>query len=77
MPTIASKIDVEKCTRAIGNSFEVVLVAAARARELRIKRDLLGKYTNTTPVQALRDIETGEIGRERLYSARPVAKKRR
>ena len=76
MANIASKIDVEKCTRAIGNNFEVILVAASRAREIKSKRNIMGKYANSAPVQALFDIETGEVGRERLVSLRPTPKKR-
>lgn len=62
----SSAIDIEKCTKAIGNEFDLVLAAANRARELKAQRNPLQKYTSSAPVQALRDIEAGTAGAELL-----------
>lgn len=66
MLTPSSAIDIQKCTRIIGNEFDLILTAAYRARELRSQRNPMQKYPSSAPVQALRDIEAGIVGRELL-----------
>lgn len=62
----SSAIDIQKCTKVIGNEFDLVLAAASRARELKAQRNPMQKYPSSAPVQALRDIELGNFGRELL-----------
>jgi DNA-directed RNA polymerase omega subunit len=62
------KIDTEACVEnAGGNRFDLVLVAAARAREIsrKHKHDELTSQVNA-PVSALLDIQNGLVGKEYL-----------
>jgi len=64
----------EKAAEMVGNKFDLVLIASARAREL--KRGYIAKVaggyvqnvrgTNGPIVTALREIEEGHVGREYL-----------
>lgn len=56
-----ARITSEKATQVIGNKFEMILVAAARARELARGSRPLVKSNNGTVVTALREIEEGKI----------------
>ena len=60
MPRISS----EKAVQAVGNRYDLVLIAAARVREL--KRGHQPKLTtiNKEAVTALREIEEGLVGRD-------------
>lgn len=61
-------IDTELCTENVGgNRFDLVLVAAARSREIARKHrhDELTTQINA-PVSALLDIQEGRVGREYL-----------
>jgi DNA-directed RNA polymerase subunit omega len=64
--------DTDKCVEMIGNRFNLVLVAAQRARELRRgSRPLVDNINNTTPVVlALKEIEQGKVGIEYLKKIR-------
>jgi DNA-directed RNA polymerase subunit omega len=67
----------QRAAAQIGNKFDMVLIAAARARELRRgKRSLLIEDTSTPTVTALQEIENGLIGREYLRKLRPQVRKR-
>ena len=62
------EIDVERCVEAVGgNRFNMVLIAAARSREIRKK--FLGserpehQFPNVT---SLLDIQNGKVGQEYL-----------
>ncbi|NDA79062.1 MAG: DNA-directed RNA polymerase subunit omega [Actinobacteria bacterium] len=67
----------QRAAAQIGNKFDMVLIAAARARELRRgKRSLLIEDTATPTVTALQEIENGLIGREYLRKLRPQVRKR-
>lgn len=61
-----ARITSEIASNKIGNKYEMILIAAVRAREL--KRGDARKVTkeNKTLVTALREIEEGKIGREYL-----------
>ncbi len=62
------QIDTETCVEnAGGNRFDLVLIAAARAREIsrRHKHDELTTQVNA-PVSALLDVQTGLVGKEYL-----------
>jgi DNA-directed RNA polymerase subunit K/omega len=67
-----SSVDVQKCTEAAGgNKFNMILIAAARAREIRKK--FLGSerpehmFPNVT---SLLDIQDGKVGVEYLRKIR-------
>jgi DNA-directed RNA polymerase omega subunit len=59
-----TSIDVEKCVKNVGDRFNLVLIAAARAREIAAthKTAELTSQVNA-PVTALLDIQEGRIGR--------------
>lgn len=61
-----ARITSQKAVEAIGNRFELVLVATARARELKhnYAPKILSK--NGPLVTALREIEAGLVGRDYL-----------
>lgn len=65
-------IDTEKCVRNVaGNRFDLVLIAAARARELaRQHKASESPVQMNAPVSALLDIQSGKIGREYLKKVR-------
>ena len=65
-------IDTEKCVSMIGgNRFDLVLIAATRARELaRQHRHAENKSQLNAPVAALLDIQEGRVGREYLKRIR-------
>jgi DNA-directed RNA polymerase subunit omega len=62
MPTQCS----ERAVQAVGNRYELILIASARVRELKKghRAKLISK--NKESVTALREIEEGLIGREYL-----------
>lgn len=59
-------IDNDKCTENIGNIFNMVLIAAARAKELSRGHAKKIPQTNGITITALREIEAGQIGPEYL-----------
>jgi DNA-directed RNA polymerase subunit omega len=63
-------IDTDKCVEAVGNRYDLVLIASARVRELRRghSKQVLG--TNSSTITALKEIEAGKIGREYLKKVR-------
>jgi len=63
-------IDTDRCVEAVGNRFDLVLIAAARVRELRRghAKQVIG--TNSTTITALQEIEAGLVGREYLKKVR-------
>ena len=65
-----ARITSEKAAAAIGNKFEMILIAAVRARE--IKRGDRPKVVcdNGPTVTALREIEDGLVGRDYLKKIR-------
>lgn len=66
MKHLINKIDIQRCTKMVDNKFDLVLIAAVRAREisrgLSTKTDPRHKHT----VRALEEIQTGQAGRELL-----------
>ena len=63
-----TEINTEKCIENVGgNRFDLVLIAAARAREIarKHKHDELTTPVNA-PVSALMEIQEGRIGKEYL-----------
>ena len=66
-----ARITSEKAAEAIGNRFDLVLIASQRVREL--KRGAMPKVPkgkNGAGVTALREIEEGYIGRDYLKRVR-------
>ena len=63
-------IDTDKCVENIGNRFDLVLVASARARELRRGYAKHVQGLNSINITALKEIEAGHIGREYLKRVR-------
>lgn len=61
MARITAQVAMEK----IGNKFDMILIAAARAREIRRKKIRINDR-NRVLVTAIREIEEGKIGREYL-----------
>jgi DNA-directed RNA polymerase subunit omega len=56
-----ARITSEKATQIMGNKFEMILVAASRARELAKGSKPLVNSNNGVVVTALREIEQGKI----------------
>ena len=67
-----TSIDTEKCVEMSGgNRFDMVLIAAIRARELsRQHRHAENKGHLNAPVAALLDIQEGRVGQEYLKRIR-------
>jgi len=59
----SQNVDIEKCVEnAGGNRFNLVLMAAARAREIRRQHASSNKFEHLhTPVTALKEFENGEL----------------
>ena len=69
-PDFVNSVDTEKCVEQIGNRFELVLVAAVRARELRRGHRKMVDTKNGYIVSALQEVEAGFVGREYLRKVR-------
>jgi DNA-directed RNA polymerase omega subunit len=64
-------IDTEKCVEMVGNKFDLVLIASARAREIRRQNKDSNKREHVhTVIPALEEIQAGKIGREYLKKVR-------
>ena len=63
-------VDTDKCVENIGNRFELILVAAIRARELRRGHRKMVDTKNGFIVSALQEIEAGFVGRDYLRKVR-------
>jgi DNA-directed RNA polymerase omega subunit len=61
-------IDTEQCIENVGgNRFNLVLIAAARAKEIaRQHRHAENRWHVNSPVTALLEIQEGKIGKEYL-----------
>ena len=70
-----ARITSEVAANKIGNRYEMILIAARRARELRRGwRCTVNNEGHNEIVSALKEIETGAIGRE--YLRKPPMLKR-
>ena len=67
-----ARITSELAAAAAGNKYDLVLIAARRARELKRGWRPLVQCDNDIPVTALREIEAGLIGREYLLKPRTL-----
>ncbi len=61
-----AKISSEEAVNAVGNRYDLVLIASIRARELKRGDMPLVKKVTSNTVTAIREIEQGKIGREYL-----------
>ena len=66
-----ARITSQKAALQIGNQFDMVFIAAARARELRRGKKSTLVTDDKASVLALREIEEGLVGREYLRKLRP------
>lgn len=73
-----ARVTVEDAVDQIGNRFDLVLVAARRARQLAIQgKDPMVPWKNEKPtVIALREIEEGHIDAARLDAEEQTAMRR-
>jgi DNA-directed RNA polymerase omega subunit len=74
---LGQEIDVDKALANVGgNRFEMILIAATRAREIESTRriaqntDSTVKFRNRTISAALQEVEEGKIGRDYLNRVR-------
>jgi DNA-directed RNA polymerase subunit omega len=70
VPFSPQNIDTDRCVAAVGNRYDLVLIASSRVRELRRGhvKHVLG--TNSDSITALKEIEAGKVGREYLKRVR-------
>jgi DNA-directed RNA polymerase omega subunit len=59
-------VDIEKCVAKVGGRFDLVLIAAQRAREIRRGGAKLVPGNNTAVVSALKEVQAGLVGDEYL-----------
>ena len=72
---LTNSVDVIRAAQQVGNKFDMVLIAAARARELKRGYACQVKTDNGPIVTALQEIEAGLVGRDYLKKVRtPLAK---
>ncbi len=59
------QIDTQKCVENVGgNRFDLVMIAAVRARELNRRHRASGQQTHmNAPVGALLDVQSGAVGK--------------
>ena len=71
-PDFVNSVDTDKCVSMIGNRFNLVLIAAIRARELKHGKGNRKMVTspNSHIVTALQEIEAGLVGIEYLKKVR-------
>jgi len=67
----------EAAVAMIGNRYNLVLVAARRARELSRGDTALVRSQHSPMVTALLEIEAGQVGIDYLYKSQDVAPRRR
>lgn len=65
-----ARITSQEAVEAVGNRYDLVLIASARARELSRGHQPLTDKRSGNIVTALREIEDGKIGREYLAKVR-------
>jgi DNA-directed RNA polymerase omega subunit len=65
------QLDTDQCVENAGNRFDLVLIAAARAREIARQHRHSGSTESVyASVSALLEIQEGKIGREYLKKVR-------
>lgn len=71
-----ARITSEKAVEAVGNRYDLVLIASRRARELTHGHAPHINTKDTTTVKAIREIEQGHVGRDYLYKPQDIDRKR-
>lgn len=66
MKLLPNNVDIQKCTSIIGNKFDLVLIAAVRARELSKGQKSMVDAKHKSIVTALEEIQQGHVGRDLL-----------
>jgi DNA-directed RNA polymerase subunit omega len=61
-----ARISSQKAVEAVGNRYDLILIASARVRELRKGHRPKMESKNGPVVTALSEIEDGHVGREYL-----------
>lgn len=65
------RLDTNVCAELIGNKFNLVLIAAVRARELaKAHKNAERTEQLNAPVTALLEVQEGKIGKEYLKKVR-------
>lgn len=72
-----ARITSEDATKAVGNRYDLILIASRRARELHRGWQPLVSGNNSNVITALREIEAGKIGREYLLKPQNLHQKER
>lgn len=72
-----ARITSEDATKAVGNRYDLVLIASRRARELNRGWQPLVSGSNGNVITALREIEAGKIGRDYLLKPQNLHQKER
>jgi DNA-directed RNA polymerase subunit omega len=67
-----ARITSQEAVEAVGNRYDLVLIASARARELKRGHQALTDKKSGNIVTALREIEEGKVGREYLAKVRKI-----
>ena len=67
-----ARLTSERAAAAVGNKYDLVLIAARRAREIKRGWRPLVQCDNDVLVTALREIEAGKIGRDYLLKPRTL-----
>lgn len=62
-----TNLDMQKCAENIGNRFDLILVAARRAREIQRGHQTKLPTKSKNVVAALEEIQAGLVGRDYLY----------
>lgn len=71
---MTSRYTSQAAVDMVGNRFDLVLIASARARELKRGHKPLIQTDNKPIVTALNEIEQGKIGREYLKKVKKPIK---
>ena len=68
LPVRTDRLDVEKCVVNAGGRFDLVLIAANRAREIARQNRSSDKFEHAHPaVTALLEIQDGKVSKDYLY----------
>jgi DNA-directed RNA polymerase subunit omega len=72
-----ARLTSELAAQAVGNKYDLVLIASRRVRELKRGWHPKVNCKNDLPVTALREIEAGYIGRDYLLKPRTLDRRER
>lgn len=71
-----ARITAERAVEAVGNRYDLVLIASRRVRELSSGHAAQVSSRNMPVVTALREIEAGLVGRDYLHKPQDIDRKR-